>query len=82
MFYGESVSIGDYKHNVHYFINGRDTVNEHKYYNKLRFKESRLGYVKVDDGSIIILRVAIVDVRVREEASPLGLSLTLTLLGA
>jgi len=39
---------------------------------RLRFKDSRLGYVKVNDGSIIILRVAIVDVRVREEASPFG----------
>ncbi len=39
---------------------------------RLRFKDSRLGYVKVNDDSIIILRVAIVDVRVREEASPFG----------
>jgi hypothetical protein len=39
---------------------------------RLRFKDSRLGYVKVDDGSIIILRVAIVDVRAREEASHFG----------
>ncbi len=40
--------------------------------NKLKFKDSKLGYVKVSDGSVIILRVAIVDVRVREEASPFG----------
>jgi len=40
--------------------------------NRLRFRDSRLGYVKVNDGSIIILRVAVVDVRVREEASPFG----------
>ena len=39
---------------------------------RLRFRDSRLGYVKVNDGSIIILRVAVVDVRVREEASPFG----------
>lgn len=39
---------------------------------KLKFKDSKLGYVKVGDGSVIILRVAIVDVRVREEASPFG----------
>lgn len=39
---------------------------------KLKFKDSRLGYVKVSDGSVIILRVAVVDVRVREEASPFG----------
>ncbi len=39
---------------------------------KLKFKDSRLGYVKVNDGSAIILRVAIVDVRVRQEASPFG----------
>ena len=38
---------------------------------KLRFKDSKLGYVKVSDGSLIVLRVAVVDVRVREEASPL-----------
>ena len=39
---------------------------------RLRFRDSRLGYVRVDDGSIIVLRVAVVDVRVREEASPFG----------
>ena len=39
---------------------------------RLRFKDSRLGYVKVSDGSVIILRVAVVDVRIREEASPFG----------
>ena len=39
---------------------------------RLKFKDSRLGYVKVNDGSIIVLRVAIVDVRLREEASPFG----------
>lgn len=40
--------------------------------NRLRFRDSKLGYVKVSDGSTIILRVAVVDVRVREEASPFG----------
>ena len=40
--------------------------------NRLRFRDSKLGYVKVSDGSVIILRVAVVDVRVREEASPFG----------
>jgi len=40
--------------------------------NKLKFKDSKLGYVKVSDGSTIILRIALVDVRVREEASPFG----------
>lgn len=40
--------------------------------NKLKFKDSKLGYVKVGDGSVIILRVAIIDVKVREEASPFG----------
>ena len=39
---------------------------------RLGFEDSRLGYVKVGDGSMIILRVAIVDVRLREEASPFG----------
>ena len=39
---------------------------------RLRFRESKLGYVRVSDGSVIILRVAVVDVRVREEASPFG----------
>jgi len=45
---------------------GKDIID------KLRFKDSRLGYVKVSDDSVIILRVAVVDVRVREEASPFG----------
>ena len=45
---------------------GKDIIN------KLRFKDSRLGYVKVSDDSIIILRTAVVDVRMREEASPFG----------
>lgn len=40
---------------------------------RLKFKESMLGYVKVSDGSVIIIRVAIVDVRVREEVSPFGI---------
>lgn len=40
--------------------------------NKLKLKDSRLGYVKVNDGSVVILRVAIVDARIREEASPFG----------
>lgn len=39
---------------------------------KLKFRDSKLGYVKVNDGSVIILRVALIDVRVREEASPFG----------
>ena len=49
---------------------------------KLRFKDSRLGYVKVSDGSVIILRAAIVDVRVREEASPFGAEFDVNATGA
>ena len=39
---------------------------------RLRFKNGELGYVKVSDGSVIILRVAVIDVRVREERTPFG----------
>ncbi|BAB65751.1 hypothetical protein [Sulfurisphaera tokodaii] len=37
----------------------------------LMFKESKRGYVKVDDGSTIILRVAIVDA-ITQGSSPFG----------
>lgn len=39
---------------------------------KLKFKDSRIGYIKVNDGSMILLRAAIIDVRMREETSPFG----------
>jgi len=48
---------------------------------KLKFKDSKLGYVKVSDGSVIILRVAIVDVIVREEASPFGVEFNINATG-
>lgn len=39
---------------------------------KIKFKDSRLGYVKISDGTVIVIRVAVIDVRVREEVSPFG----------
>jgi len=39
---------------------------------KLKIKNSKLGYAKLSDNSVIILRVAVVDVRPREETSPFG----------
>jgi hypothetical protein len=39
---------------------------------RLRFRGGRLGYVRVSDGSVVVLRVAIVDARPRGEASPFG----------
>jgi len=49
--------------------------------NKLKFKDSKLGYVKVNDGSVVILRVAIIDVRPREEASPFGVEFEVNITG-
>ena len=40
---------------------------------RLEFINSRLGYTKLSDGSIVILRVAVVDVRVRGSSSPFGI---------
>ncbi|MFP3233856.1 MAG: hypothetical protein RXR08_09255 [Sulfolobaceae archaeon] len=40
--------------------------------NNLSFRNSVRGYVKVSDGSIIILRAAIVDVRPSQVSSPFG----------
>ena len=39
---------------------------------KLKFRGGRLGYVKLSDGSMVVLRVAVIDARVREETSPFG----------
>jgi len=38
----------------------------------LKFKDIKLGYVKLSDGSVIILHVVVVDVRVCEEAPSFG----------
>jgi len=40
---------------------------------RLKFKNSELGYVRVEDGSILVLRVALVDVRERRVPSPFGI---------
>jgi hypothetical protein len=40
--------------------------------NNLSFRNSVRGYVKVSDGSIIILRAAIVDVIPSQVSSPFG----------
>ena len=39
---------------------------------KVKFRNAKLGYVRVDDGSVIILRVAIIDVRLQDVISPFG----------
>jgi len=39
---------------------------------RLKFRSSELGYVRVEDGSILVLRVALVDVRERRIPSPFG----------
>jgi len=39
---------------------------------RLKFRGSELGYVRVEDGSILVLRVALVDVRERRVSSPFG----------
>ena len=40
--------------------------------NKFKFKESKLGYVRLSDGSVALLRAAVTAVRIHEEASPFG----------
>lgn len=48
---------------------------------KLRFRESGLGYVRLSDDSVVILRVAIIDVRIRGEASPFGVDFDVSFTG-
>ena len=45
---------------------------------RLEFRGARLGYARVSDGSLILLRVAVVDVRVRGETSPFGVEFDVT----